>query len=223
MCDAAISSDENFSAQQSAFQPRQKSEEPSESDDPFLRLPADLVPKLVAYLAPKDIASIRLSSRAFAHLPIFVWHRLLEEEFPFVFEAWCENIRSNTWAFYDAVGLVKPGLEVEDSEDDFSRRVDIIRPYGPEALAKWEVDKLKHSLLRGSPEYEERARREAQKYYPFEPRTLPFDNTNWYNLYRDVAAGWKEFKGLRNRARIWVDVCNIVEKIKQAREYEDGV
>ncbi|KPM40538.1 hypothetical protein AK830_g6027 [Neonectria ditissima] len=214
MCDAASSRDDDFSVQHSAFQHRQ-SGKPSNTDDPFLRLPAELVSELAAYLTPKDIASVRHSSRAFAHLPISLWHKFLQEDFPFVYEAWCENVRSNTWAFYDAVGTVKDGLEVDDSEEDFGRRVDIIRPYGSEALAKWDVDKLRFAVLRRTPEYRERVYRE---YYPHEPRNLPFDKTNWFQLYCDVAAGWKEVKGLRNRARIWVDVCDIVEKIKQLQE-----
>ena len=55
---------------------------------------------------------------------------------------------------------------------------------------------------------------------PDAPKTvrLPSHKTNWYQLYRDITRNWKSLRGLRNRRRIWIDVEEIVTRIKKLRE-----
>ncbi|KAF7557004.1 hypothetical protein G7Z17_g1005 [Cylindrodendrum hubeiense] len=236
MCQASISTDPGFNSQQSPFSPRQRSQEPPSTGDPFLRLPPHLIPELVNYLAPKDIAAMRLSSHAFEHLPISVWYRLLKDEFPFVYEAWCDNARPNTWAFPGAAYVMPTGREDDEYEETHTREVDIIRPYGQNALAPWtvyqlaqslfskelaalRVNKFSQSIFHESPEV--RAQHEQmQDITSMGPRNLVYERTNWYKLFGDITTNWKELKGLRNRARVWSDVCKIVNKIKEARDRE---
>ena len=42
-------------------------------------------------LSSKDIANLRLASRAFYHLPITLWHDLLQKELPWILEAWTDR------------------------------------------------------------------------------------------------------------------------------------
>ncbi|KAH7007386.1 hypothetical protein EDB80DRAFT_457265 [Ilyonectria destructans] len=220
MCETTISSDEGFNVQQSAFKPRRRSQEPSSSNDPFLSLPSRLIPKIASYLTNDEISALRLSSHAFEQLPISLWHQLLVDEFPFIYEAWCDNARPNSWVFPGAAYVMPTGLEEEDSEQQHNREVDIIRPYGQTALPEWNVYQLAHALFRESSVYNDGIRHRATM--PWEPRGLPYDRTNWHKLFRDVTSNWKELKGLRNRARIWNDCVKIVDKIKQTRDRENA-
>lgn len=220
MCEAAISSDEGFNVQKSAFKPRRTSQELSSSNDPFLSLPSRLMPKIASYLTNNEISAMRLSSHAFEQLLISLWHQLLVDEFPFIYEAWCDNARPNSWVFPGAAYVMPTGLEEEDSEQQHNREVDIIRPYGQTALPAWNVYQLAQALFRESSVYNDGIRHRAA--IPWEPRGLPYDGTNWYKLFRDVTSNWKELKGLRNRARIWNDCVKIVDKIKQTRDRENA-
>ena len=60
--------------------------------DIFFKLPQELIHEIVGHFGSKDIASLRLASRAFTHLPIFLWHRLVVEEMPWLYEAWSTTV-----------------------------------------------------------------------------------------------------------------------------------
>lgn len=52
----------------------------------------------------------------------------------------------------------------------------------------------------------------------WEAQAMSVRETNWYVLYQDVKFCWGNFKGLKNRARIWKDVEEIVRRIGKYRE-----
>jgi hypothetical protein len=52
---------------------------------------------------------------------------------------------------------------------------------------------------------------------------LPYDKTNWYLLYRDITVNWAKLKGLRNRARIWDCVLQVIDAMKAAETEGDCV
>ncbi|KGQ01005.1 hypothetical protein PAAG_12315 [Paracoccidioides lutzii Pb01] len=70
--ESAISNDGNFSVHDSAFRTRPRTTNAS-SQDPFLSLPIEIILEIISHLNSPDIANLRLSSRAFTHLPISFW------------------------------------------------------------------------------------------------------------------------------------------------------
>ncbi|KAK2810650.1 hypothetical protein FQN50_002690 [Emmonsiellopsis sp. PD_5] len=116
---SAIKNDEdNFSSQNSAFsvsQPTTKSKESqgtAESHtrtDPLQSLPQEIRLLIIDQLPSCDIANLRLASRAFRHLPIYVWYHLVRKEMPWLWEAWgeeeCNNHTPSIWTMNTAADL----------------------------------------------------------------------------------------------------------------------
>ncbi|KAE8391442.1 hypothetical protein BDV23DRAFT_171624 [Aspergillus alliaceus] len=61
------------------------------ASDIFARLPQEIRDMIVNHLYSHDIAALRLASRAFYQLPVFLWHRLLREEMPWLWEIWTDE------------------------------------------------------------------------------------------------------------------------------------
>ncbi|OBT71306.1 hypothetical protein VF21_09944 [Pseudogymnoascus sp. 05NY08] len=101
ICENALQIDKDFDVQRSAFSQRGWHRKQLGSADPFLRLPTELVQNVVSYLNSREIASIRLASHAFEHLPISLWHRLILAEMPFIYEARCKDVTPYAWASQD--------------------------------------------------------------------------------------------------------------------------
>ncbi len=66
--------------------------------DPFTKLPTELKNKILAKLSPKDIASLRLSSRSFRQLPKQIFKRFIVEEIPWFWEI--DEIRDDVEKYY---------------------------------------------------------------------------------------------------------------------------
>lgn len=230
ICKAAIVSDdddddnddEKFSLADSAFPPHQRPNELSVFGDVFLKLPREIVQEISMLLTPRDLSAVRLISSAFTQLPIFLWHRRVLEDFPFVYEAWCDDVKPNFWTYLDPAQLRETEKERYDYMSVYIDRRDIMREYEPDLVADWEANEPKVPPWHTTEEYDttvrQRRRLENEK---MEPIRLPYEKTNWFQLYRDIAVNWKDLKGLRNRARIWEDISLMVDKIKETREAED--
>ena len=54
--------------------------------------------------------------------------------------------------------------------------------------------------------------------WQFEVKDLDVAKVNWYDCYCMLKSSWKDFKGLRNRERIWRDVEEIVTRIEKYRK-----
>ncbi|KAK2742855.1 hypothetical protein FQN55_007639 [Onygenales sp. PD_40] len=116
---SAIKNDEdNFSSQNSAFSVSQPTTGSKESQgtaeyhsrtDPLQSLPQEIRLLIIDQLPSRDIANLRLASRAFRQLPISLWYHLVREEMPWLWEAWddgeCDNHTPSFWTTNTAADL----------------------------------------------------------------------------------------------------------------------
>jgi hypothetical protein len=212
ICENALQTDEDFDVQQSAFSQRGRHRKQLVSADPFLKLPTELVQNVVSYLNSREIASMRLASHAFEHLPISLWHRLILAEMPFIYEARCKEVTPYTWASQDVNMLQNLRKEVEEWQSQRQRRARDLE-HDPEWEAKflatepevppWHTEANLKKLKEKSLKIKKR----------LQPIALHHDKTNWYQLYSDVVRHWKDLKGLQNRERIWGTVYDICDEI----------
>jgi hypothetical protein len=63
----------------------------TDSNDIFGKLPSELRDMVLSSLGSKDIASLRLASRSFRHIPTTLWHDLIKKEMPWIWEAWSDR------------------------------------------------------------------------------------------------------------------------------------
>jgi hypothetical protein len=89
LLDAAKREQPDFDARASPFGARPAAS--AVSGDLFSKLPEELRDMIVAPLGSRDIASLRLASRSFQHLPYTLWHDLLKKEMPWIWEAWTDR------------------------------------------------------------------------------------------------------------------------------------
>jgi hypothetical protein len=209
--EASVSKDKNFSVQNSPFDVRRRRKALTSIQDPFKAFPADIIRTIVSHLSSSDITGLRLSSRAFTHLPISVWHRLIEKEVPWLYEAWSSDPAPYHWATAIAHDLINEKHELEKFNHRVQEQSIIIKQDMPEIHDHWLKDQSKWEW----PEHPER-----QELLDLSPMKLPYEMTNWYQLYCDIAANQMRLKGLRNRARIWDAVMQIINAIKECRSHE---
>lgn len=168
--------------------------------DPFGRLPMELSQLILSYLPSSDIASLRLVSRAFEQLPISLFHRLLQEEMPWLWEVWSDEPPS-FWTTTSKPELVALERKKVEYEEDLQVYRQVIKEEIPEMYDNWVASEPSFDDFRGS-------RRAVPSY------GLLTTRTNWYELYRAITANWKDLKGLQNRRRIWGCVSHIVEQLR---------
>jgi hypothetical protein len=205
------SNDTAFSIQNSPFASRAKSNNYSSSGsaiDPFLSLPSELIHMIVRDLDSPDIAALRLSSRAFTHLPISLWHYLLVKEIPSLYEAWSSDPAPYYWSTLLATDLIKEKRAREKILRDLEEPITVIRQDMPEIAEEWIRDASKWEW----PEDPNRA-----DMLNLSPIRLPYERTNWYQLYRDIVVNREKLKGLKNRVRIWDAVLQIIDAIQDFR------
>jgi hypothetical protein len=87
--EAAKRPQSKFDAQSSPF--GERVEMPATPRDSFDRLPKELRDMVIEHLGSKDIASLRVASRSFRHLPYTLWHRLIKKEMPWIWETWTDR------------------------------------------------------------------------------------------------------------------------------------
>ncbi|KFY70474.1 hypothetical protein V499_09139 [Pseudogymnoascus sp. VKM F-103] len=212
ICENALQTNKDFDVQQSAFSQRERHREHSVSADPFLKLPTEIVQNVVSFLNSQEIASMRLASHAFEHLPISLWHRLILAEMPFIYEARLKDVTPYTWASQDVNMLQNLRKEVEEWQSQRQRKARDLE-HDPELEAKflatepevppWHTESNLKRLKEKSLKIKKR----------LQPIALPHDKTNWYQLYSDIIRHWKDLKGLQNRERIWETVYDICDEI----------
>lgn len=204
----AISVDESFSVHNSAFENRPQREGLS-SQDPFLALPPEIMLSIAAHLNSSEVASIRLSSRAFTHLPISLFRHFVLDEMPWLYEAWSPETNPYYWATVVARDLLGEKRERAKFNRYLEQRREIIRDHEPE---------IYDQFVANEPEKESPWSPEWQEILDMRPITLPRDKTNWYKVFCNIRSNWSSLKGLRNRERIWENVKQVVDAIKAARE-----
>ncbi|RAQ45561.1 hypothetical protein AFGD_005874 [Aspergillus flavus] len=205
---SAISTDRGFSVNNSPFESRSPINPASTARDPFRALPIEIILIIVDHLNSPDIAALRLTSRAFTHLPTSLWFRLVVTEMPWLYEAWSSDPTPYHWATVIAHDVHQEKAAREEWDRDMEKQSLVIGEEMPEVQAEW---------LRNLPRWEWPGHPDRLEVLDLSPARLHYHTTNWYRLYRDITVNWKQLKGLQNRARIWDAVLQIVGAIKDAR------
>jgi hypothetical protein len=187
------------------------------SNDLFVRLPAELQFEVLGYLRSKDIASLRLVSRAFRQLPIFYFQKLLNREMPWLWEARPTPSRLHhvPYSFWATVTAGEAERKLQKNRNEIECLNDYVE------IVSTEMPELK-TLLEEALPAEIQAVLDAQQLEvendeDRKPFFLPPDRTNYYLLYVLIKRHWKELRGLQNRKRIWKDCQGIGKKIKRMR------
>ncbi|KXJ92058.1 hypothetical protein Micbo1qcDRAFT_204081 [Microdochium bolleyi] len=216
---AASRQGSGFSIQDSPFAYREPALPPTAGGDPFLKLPVEVGRCIVDYLGSKDIASLRLASHAFQQLPISLWHRLVMEEMPFLYEAWSDDVQPYPWASRLASDWEKYAKTKADLDTDRMHRRQVVKEDMPEALDDW----IENEVVLDDADIESQTMcADRRRILEYTPVKLQLKTTNWYQLYRDIVVSWDHLKGLRNRERIWQHVTDITEAIGQMKPVVGG-
>ena len=106
--------------------------------DPFANFLAEIQFMIIDYLPAKDIASLRLCTRAVRQLPSILFRRLLLEEMPWMWEVKDMDVAKVDWhSFYFTVKFCRPDLKVLRNRkrvwkdvDEIVRRIEQLRSRG---------------------------------------------------------------------------------------------
>jgi len=161
---------------------------PVRERDLFGRLPGELRDMVLQSLGSKDIANLRQASSSFRRLPISLWYRLVCEEMPWLWEAWCDR----PYSFWACTTM--QGLEKYDKALDARVQSLIDLPEEQKAAQNLAIARERSNFRKPKP---------AQYLDP--------QCTDWHWLYRQIKREWKDIKGLQNRERIWYANTYIVE------------
>ncbi|KAJ0418957.1 hypothetical protein BJY00DRAFT_286899 [Aspergillus carlsbadensis] len=163
--------------------------------DRLSTLPLELRLHIVSFLDSGDIVSLRQASKAFMNLTNDVWYRIVRGQMPWLWEAWeGGEIRHSPspWTAMTA-NEVKAAGQVRDrytavlsDEDEYAAMPDSVVDH----LLPWPTAVLDQGILSKS-------------------------DTNWYRVFRQIRTQWPRVKGLRNRARIWTDVEEVIRRIRK--------
>jgi hypothetical protein len=206
---AAVQEDPSFSTYSGAFTVLEGHTEHSfttqESQDPFLSLPQELGLQILFQLEPKDVANLRLASRAFRQIPIYFWRRLLLRDMPWLWEAWSDD-EPYLWATVPFAVLEEAQHELEILASQCEQYRDAIKVEMPDILDDWVA--AENRMLAAWPDVVAECHAEAKNKLMIH---LPIGKTNWFQLYADVKKYWDDLKGLRNRKRIWDDCERMID------------
>jgi hypothetical protein len=203
-------SDCTFGSQQGAFRVAEAA--PAQFfKDRFNTLPQELILEVLSHLPSRDIANLRLASRMFRQLPVLLWRHLLRKEMPWLWEVWGTD-EPFKWATVSYDQLVKDVAEREHLEKELASIGMVIRQELPEIVEMWKEGEK--ALTASRPDVLAESHKEALTNTIWK---LSSTRTNWFELYTRITRQWKDLKGLHNRARIWKDVEEIIERIKKYR------
>ncbi|KAJ1333821.1 hypothetical protein MN608_03818 [Microdochium nivale] len=215
---AAAGQESGFSIQDSPFPYREPAVPLIAGGDPFLRLPVEVNHYVVDYLGSKDIANLRLASHAFQQLPVSLWHRLVLEEMPFLYEAWSNDVQPYPWASRLALDWDEYAKAKESSTAYRMRRRRVIMEDAPEASEEW----IENEVVLDDAEIESQTMcADRKRILGYAPVKLQLERTDWYRLYRDIVVDWEHLMGLRNRERIWQYVVDITQAVGQMMPTQD--
>ncbi|KAK2748368.1 hypothetical protein FQN57_001028 [Myotisia sp. PD_48] len=205
--DRAISDDAEFDVNGSPFLTSTRIVNVSAAPDLFQRLSLELKLKIVSHLNSSAIASLRLCSRAFTHLPISLWRQLITTEMPWIYEAWSSDPTPYYWATVNADDKHQAKEAWEKFDEEFNYQLGVMKQEAPEIADIWAENKLSSWEW---PEHPDR-----REFLALSPIRLPPDRTNWYQLYCDISKNKKLINGLRNRERVWNLVMTFIKDIQK--------
>ncbi|KAH7375189.1 hypothetical protein B0T11DRAFT_269860 [Plectosphaerella cucumerina] len=160
---------------------------------------------------PKDIANLRLASRAFRQLPRQLFWDLVLQRRPWLWEAWCD-LPYSRWTVRGAGALKRMDDAWREREEMLQHSIEVLEQeaegdFDNAAAIKALVVQLEQIVAE---------KREARAEVPVP--LLPSDTTDWHTIYKWLARPKPTWpKGLRNRRRIWVDCGYILERIEVNR------
>ncbi|KAF4335903.1 hypothetical protein FBEOM_10246 [Fusarium beomiforme] len=174
--------------------------------DVFCRLPQEIKLEILLQLDAWDIANLRLSSRAFRHLPQSLFYHLTVRELPWLYEAWTSRPLSffvtTTAEEQRRIGKALNSVEYTMWK---ARRQNYESPEAVEEMQR---------LMRVAAELHER-----QDQRPTTPVTmLDRRTTNWTRLRGELTREWGRLPGLRNRRRIWNRCQDIMNRAELNRD-----
>jgi hypothetical protein len=167
---------------------------PTSERDLFGRLPEELREMVLQTLNSKDIANLRQAGSSFRRLPISHWYRLVREEMPWLWEAWCDR----PYSFWACTTM----QELESHDKALDARVQSLVDIPDEQKA---VQKQIIAMER------------TKSRQPKPAQYLDRQHTDWHWLYRQIKGEWKNIKGLQNRERIWYANAYIVEGTAESK------
>lgn len=193
LLDSARRPQDSFDAKSSPFgEGSATSEGPG---DLFGKLPNELRDMIVAPLGSKDIASLRLASRRFHHLPFTLWHDLMVKEMPWIWEAWSDR----------PYPLMACATKQELIRHDESMKDRLLEA----ADLQGEQKNIQEQVL---------AQEDVEFRKPRAVQRLDRLHTDWYYLYCQLRREWNNIKGLQNRERIWKAVELVSRRIAKPDE-----
>lgn len=213
----AVSTDPGFSPRNSAFTVSQGTT-PDASNDLFARLPAELQFEILDYLRSRDIASLRLASRAFRYLPISYFQKLLNRDFPWLWEAHPTSVKPNQlpYSFWATVTADEAERKLQETQKAIDSLNDYVR------IVSAEMPELKQVLEEALPAEVQAVldaqQLEVEKAEDRRPFFLPPGQTDYHLLYVLIKRHWGELRGLQNRERIWKECKGIGIMIKRMRK-----
>jgi hypothetical protein len=186
--------------------------------DPFALLPIELRFEILDSLGSKDIAALRLSTRAFRELPISYFQKLIKREMPWVWEAWPTTTNANQPRY--ALWATMPPAAAQAKLQKGAKSVAVLKDYVK--IVTTEMPELKAILGEILPVEIQAAlnahRLELEEVEDRKPFFLPPQGTNYFELYTLITRHWADLKGLQNRRRIWTGCEEILRMIEVGRK-----
>ncbi|KAJ5979985.1 hypothetical protein N7481_007283 [Penicillium waksmanii] len=141
-------------------------------DDVFDSMPLEICLLIVSFLNGSDLNSLRIVSKTFTRLPNSVWHQLVREEMPWLWESCDDGKEVHVPSFWTAVTksslkLFKEEREhysllLEDVYTPTSEVVDFLLPFPKEVPNQLQLSRR---------------------------------NTNWHGVYTQIKKSWSSLRG----------------------------
>ncbi|KAF7911405.1 uncharacterized protein EAF01_002912 [Botrytis porri] len=206
---SAISTNPHFSLSSPAFPIRPSKPGPQRSPsndfhDPFLKLSQELQDEIISYLPSKDVACIRLVSKAFTQISQGFFYQLVISEMPWFWEIY-DPTPPSFWATASEADLESREKRRQEHNEQLVALRSIIREEMREFYDEWKA---------AEPVFDESIEGALKTGFEDGIDTKKLD---WYQLYLGITKGFKDgrLKGLQNRKRIWKDVEEIIRRIKK--------
>ncbi|KAF2666297.1 hypothetical protein BT63DRAFT_55500 [Microthyrium microscopicum] len=223
--EATYESSDTFNPCDSAFSSCREGVEPKSQatghGDCFQGLPQEANLLIVEMLLSSDIAALRLVSRAFTHLPICLWKKLLKKEMPWLWEM-RDYSPPYKWSAIAYSELKEDEERIKKAAEELRHLQHVYRQVFEEEMPEhWEQYCMDHPWLTDDVDAEERVANEQSITRLGSSRSLfslPQNRTNWYEVYTLIKRNWDDLKGLRNRERIWTvceTICDGIEKLTE--------
>lgn len=161
---------------------------PVHEGDIFGQLPEEIRDMILQPLGSKDIANLRLASSSFRQLPNTLWYRLIREEMPWLWEAWCDR----SYPFWACTTM----KELKTHDEALQARLRALDDLPAESQA------AQQKII---------ARERLQSRKPKPALHLDRQRTDWHWLYRQIKRDRKNMKGLQNRERLWYAFAYVVD------------